>query len=167
MAGLDADVLRLKALLDGRGFVRRLRGGRALYVTDAPRLMGLSAWEGIRPRLDLAGYPQELAHGLAYISWDYPRSLAFSQALLLPEGWAEREDSLAGFCRILDRHRGAFTRDMLPAFLSCLRLWDRGEADSLRREAETALAGALRQSSPLPSYLLPMLLNPVERTTSC
>lgn len=167
MAGLDADALNLKALLAGQGFVRRAKKGRALYITDAPRRMGPAAWEGARTRLNLAGYPHELKNGLACISWDYPRSLAFSQALLAPEGWAEREGSLSGFCRILARHPGAFTQEMLPGFLHCLGLWDRGEENSLRRAAEVALADALRKSLPLPAYLLPLLLNPVERRAPC
>ncbi|MDD4080047.1 MAG: hypothetical protein PHP02_01365 [Eubacteriales bacterium] len=167
MAGLDKDALSLKALLGGRGFIRRDRSRRALYVTDAPRLMGADAWKNTRARLNAAGYTHGLENGLAYISWDYPRSLAFSQALLVPEGWEDGEGSLAGFCRILGRHEGAFAPEMLPGFLHCLSLWDKGEEGALRREAEAKLAHALRERSPLPEYLLPLLLNLPERRTPC
>ena len=166
MAGLDHQAQALKALLAGRGFVRRDRSGKALFASDAPR-RSPETWGRLKEELLRSGYLLSQTDGLAFISWDYPKSLAFCQALHVPEGWAGGEGSLAGFCRILARHKGEFSRDMLPRFFQCLLIWDRGEGQALRRAAETALAGALREHRPLPAYFLPLLLTLPERRTPC
>ncbi len=165
MGGLDREARALKALLGGRGFVRRDRSGQALFVTDAPRRMDEDAWEAAASRLRHAGYTLTRTDGLAFISWDFPKGLAFCQALVFPEGWAQRQDSLAGFLRILARQPTAFTREMLPHFCRALALWDAGKHEALRRAAEAALADALRLRSPLPAYFLPLLLHLPERRT--
>jgi len=167
MAGLDKEAQNLKALLGGQAFLRRDRARRALFVSDAPRRFSPPALKGILARLAQAGYTHQLENGLAFISWDFPRSLAFSQALCVPEAWEKGEDSLTGFCRILARHPGAFTPSMLSHFFICLRLWDQGEAQALILTAKDALARALREKSPLPDYLLPLLLNLPERRSPC
>ena len=166
MAGLEGEARALRALVQGQGFLRRDRGGQALFVTDAPRREA-ALWEKKRTRLLSDGYTLTHHNGLAFISWDYPKSLAFCQALCVPEGWERGEDSLTGFCRILKRHESAFTPDMLEHFHRCLKLWDAGHAQGLRRLAETALAEALRRRQPLPQYLLPLLLSLSERSAPC
>ncbi len=164
MAGLDQEAQALKQALQGQGFVRRDRSGQALFVTDAPRRCPIK-WPDNEKRLAASGCLINIDNGLAYISWDTPKSLAFCQALGIKEGWDRREDSLTGFCRILARQDSAFTPDMLPAFHSALRLWDAGDAQALRRQAEVHLAEALRSQKPCPAFFLPLLLTLPERST--
>ncbi|MGI6695644.1 MAG: hypothetical protein ACOX6O_05325 [Christensenellales bacterium] len=165
MTGLDQEVQALRSALDGKGFARRDRSGEALFVSDAPR-RSPDAWPGLERDLSASGHLVKVKNGLAFISWDIPKSLAFCQALCVREGWQRREDSLTGFCRILARQHTAFTPDMLPAFNRALLLWDAGEAEALRRQAETALAEALRLRVPYPAFFLPLLLNLIERSVT-
>lgn len=108
-----------------------------------------------------------LDKGLALISWTFEKSLAFTQALSVPRGWKNREDSLSGFCRILARHQARFEPGMLPHFHALLLLWDVGKGEALRRQAEISLATSLREGLPLPAYLLPLLLTLPERRPPC
>lgn len=166
MAGLDQEALRLSALLEHRGFVRRDRSGRALFASDAPR-RAPEAWTMLQARLAENSCTLRLDKGLALISWTFEKSLAFTQALSVPMGWENGEDSLCGFCRILARHQARFEPGMLPHFLALLLLWDAGKGEALRRQAEISLATSLREGLPLPAYLLPLLLTLPERRPPC
>lgn len=170
MGRLNRQAEALRSLTGPGAFIRRDLRQRALFVSDAPRTLPRDAYQNLTDRLRESGWQLKESGRLLLLDLSYEGYLKLIGQLggmpQLPEspGFQHPKAKEAlGLLRILMRHQGCFTPDMLPLCREALHLWDREDLPALLRLAGESLAIALRQKTSPPSFFVPLIASILPR----
>lgn len=148
MPGLEEAAGELRNLIGRGAFIRRDRKGRALFLSDYPRVRAREA-SGISGRLREAGWRITLREGLAFLDWPRARYAAFFARLDKAFGNAEDVPGLGPLLRL---HEAPMEEGMLEEARLAILMWAGDEKGILKRRAEEALGESLRLKGKVPGF---------------
>lgn len=154
---LEPLVQALRVLLGPKGFIRRDRLQRALFISDAARHHGDK--KDLDQRLQESGFTVREENGLLFIDLCPEACLRF--ALSLKKRLPDAET--ASLCRLYLEHKAGNAAPEPSLYREALSCFDAGDARGLFRIASISLARALRlHTAPDVFYLCLMQALPKE-----
>ena len=153
---------QLRALLKGRGFIRRDLFRRALFVSDYAHRQDAVTTAALDSLLRENGWQVQRENGLTLVDLPYEGYQTLFSSIARSQG----EPRAIGLSALFARHETAFLPNMLSDARQALLQWDAEEEGALNTQAGAALAVALREKTPVPSYY-PLLLNTYKEADGC